>query len=262
MRLLVTRPEPDNERTAAALRAQGHEVVLAPLLHIEAVADADLGAPPWAAILMTSANGARALAAHPRRGELLALPVLAVGRSSADAARAAGFADVTSADGDADDLARLAAERFAGARLPLLYLAGEDRSGELAVPGLTVRTVVVYRAAKAEQFPPDARAALEQGRHRRRAAFLPAQRRKLSRLQPRHRRAGAQARALLPVGAGRRAAAARGRGAHPRGRAAGRGEPARFGHAKALIESFRMAAWRTKSVLRAPQARAGGGRRP
>ena len=39
------------------------------------------------AILMTSANGARALAGHPRRGELLALPVLAVGRSSAEAAR-------------------------------------------------------------------------------------------------------------------------------------------------------------------------------
>src|SRR4030088_3031309 len=111
MRLLVTRPEPDNARTAAALRAKGHEVVLAPLLHIEAVAGATLGAPPWAAILLTSANGARALASHPQRGELLAVPVLAVGRSSADAARAAGFADVTSADGDADDLARLAARR-------------------------------------------------------------------------------------------------------------------------------------------------------
>ena len=53
--------------------------------------------------------------------------------------------------------------RFAGTRSPLLYLAGEDRSGELAVPGLTVRTVVAYRAAKAEKFPPAARAALEQG---------------------------------------------------------------------------------------------------
>ena len=93
MRLLVTRPEPDNARTAAALRAKGHEVVLAPLLHIESVIGADFGAPPWAAILLTSSNGARALADHPRRGELLALPVLAVGRSSADAARAVGFAD-------------------------------------------------------------------------------------------------------------------------------------------------------------------------
>jgi len=163
MRLLVTRPEPDNARTAAVLRARGHEVVLAPLLHIEAVAAADLGAPPWAAILLTSANGARAVADHPRQAQLLALPVLAVGRSSAEAARAVGFADVTSADGDAVHLARLAAQRFTGARQPLLYLAGEDRSGELAVPGLTVRTVVVYRAAKAEQFPPLVRTALEQG---------------------------------------------------------------------------------------------------
>jgi hypothetical protein len=96
MRLLVTRPEPDNARTAAALRANGHEVMLAPLLHIEAVTNADLGAPPWAAILLTSANGARAIADHPRRAELIALPVLAVGRSSADAARAAGFTDVSS----------------------------------------------------------------------------------------------------------------------------------------------------------------------
>jgi uroporphyrinogen-III synthase len=163
MRLLVTRPEPDNARTAAALRAQGHEVVLAPLLHIESVANAELGRPPWAAILLTSANGARALVDHPRRDELLALPVLAVGRSSAEAARTAGFADVTSADGDARDLARLAAQRFAGAGQPLLYLAGEDRSGELAVLGLAVHTAVVYRAAQAERFPPAVRAALEQG---------------------------------------------------------------------------------------------------
>jgi uroporphyrinogen-III synthase len=164
MRLLVTRPEPDNARTATALRANGHEVVLAPLLHIEAVPNVDLGAPPWSAILITSANGARAVAIHPHRGELLALPVLAVGRSSADAARAAGFTDVSSADGDAEDLAKLAGRRFAGTRSPLLYLAGEDRSGELAVPGLTVRAVVAYRAAKAEKFPPSARAALEQDR--------------------------------------------------------------------------------------------------
>src|SRR3954469_10311175 len=99
MRLLVTRPEPDNARTAAALRANGHEVMLAPLLHIEAVTNVDLGAPPWAAILLTSANGARAIADHPRRAELIALPVLAVGRSSADAARAAGFPAVTPAAG-------------------------------------------------------------------------------------------------------------------------------------------------------------------
>jgi uroporphyrinogen-III synthase len=163
MRLLVTRPEPDNERTAATLRAAGHDVTLAPLLYIEAVSDADLGALPFAGILITSANGARSLADHPRRGELLVLPMLAVGRSSAEAARLAGFADVISADGDATDLARLAAARFAGAVLPLLYLAGEDRSAEMNLPGLTVRTVVAYRAAKAKAFPPPVLEALQRG---------------------------------------------------------------------------------------------------
>jgi uroporphyrinogen-III synthase len=163
MRLLLTRPEPDNERTAAALRAQGHQIMLAPLLRIEAVADADLGLGPFAVILLTSANGARALARHARRGELIKLPVLAVGNSTAAAARAAGFADVASAAGDARDIARLAAERFAGAKAPLLYLAGEDRSGELTAPGVAVRTVVIYRAAKAGHFPAEVRNALVKG---------------------------------------------------------------------------------------------------
>src|SRR5688572_2316006 len=101
MRLLVTRPGPDNARTAATLRQMGHDVMLAPMLRIETIADADLGPPPCAAILLTSANGARALAGHPRLPELKALPVLAVGKTSAETARDAGFTDVTSANGDA-----------------------------------------------------------------------------------------------------------------------------------------------------------------
>lgn len=166
MRLLVTRPEPDNERTAAALRARGHDVMLAPLLRVEAVT-ADFGKGPWAAVLITSANGARAVAVHPRRGELVALPALAVGPGSAAAAREAGFSDVTSADGDGGDLARLAAAKFAGETRPLLYLAGEERArdlgAELAAHGLRTVTAVIYRTVKAAAFPDPVRAALEAG---------------------------------------------------------------------------------------------------
>src|SRR5581483_8187218 len=85
MRILVTRPSPDGERTAAGLRARGHDVVLAPLLTVERLPDAPLGPGPWAAVLLTSANAARAVAVHLRRDELLPLPVLAVGRHSAEA---------------------------------------------------------------------------------------------------------------------------------------------------------------------------------
>ena len=55
MRLLVTRPEPDAARTAALLRARGHEVVLAPLLRIELL-DFELPDEPWSAVVMTSAR--------------------------------------------------------------------------------------------------------------------------------------------------------------------------------------------------------------
>jgi uroporphyrinogen-III synthase len=166
VRLLLTRPEPDAQRTAAALRARGHDVIAAPLLRIEPAADAQIGAGPWAAVLITSANAAHAVTAHARTTKLRALPVFAVGRRSADAMAAAGFADVTSADGNASDLARLVAARLQPpARL--LYLAGEDRSGDLAgdlrARGFAVETAVIYRAIAVASLPPAAAQALAGG---------------------------------------------------------------------------------------------------
>lgn len=166
MRLLVTRPRSEAERTAAILRAKGHTVVIAPLLRIEAVPDADIGTGPWAAIVVTSANAGPAIAAHLRFPMLRTLPVFAVGRRSAEAMRDAGFAEVTSADGDVGDLARLVAERLPrGAAL--LYLAGAERAGDiagdLAARGFAVDTAVVYRAIAATNFAPDAFQAITYG---------------------------------------------------------------------------------------------------
>jgi uroporphyrinogen-III synthase len=158
VRLIVTRPEPHGVRTAAKLRALGHDVELVPLLRIELVRDVDLGAGPFAAVLMTSANALSGVASCERIAELRSLPVFTVGRRTAEAARAAGFPDVASADGNQRDLVRLVRARMAAPeRKPLLYLAGEDRSGDLAgdlaAQGLPVRTVVVYRAVAVSEFP-------------------------------------------------------------------------------------------------------------
>jgi uroporphyrinogen-III synthase len=163
MRLLVTRPQDDGERTATALRARGHSVLVAPLLRMEPVA-ADFGLGPFAAVLTTSANAARAVVAHARIAELRSVPLYTVGGRSAEAARAAGFATVRSADGDAHDLVRLVAQQLTGAAAPLLYLAGEDRSVDLAEQlgrhRLTMRTAVVYRAAVAQRLPREAEQAI------------------------------------------------------------------------------------------------------
>jgi uroporphyrinogen-III synthase len=59
---------------------------------------------------------------------------------------------VSSANGDIKDLVRLVAARAVGAKAPLLYLAGEDRSGELvpqlAAHGIDAEMKVVYRICR------------------------------------------------------------------------------------------------------------------
>ena len=162
----MTRPEPDGSRTAAALRERGHDVLWAPLTRIELLSPA-LGPGPWTAVLITSANAAAALENHPRRQELTALPLLAVGAESAEAARRVGFGDVTSADGTAKDLIGLAAARYSGSNRPLLYLAGADRAtdlaAELAAASVPVEMHVVYQAVAQPCLPHDVATALRSG---------------------------------------------------------------------------------------------------
>jgi uroporphyrinogen-III synthase len=169
MRLLVTRPQPDAQRTAAALAGLGHQVECAALLRVELIPDAELGSGPWSAVVVSSANALRAVETHPRRAALLRTPLFAVGRRTAAAARTAGFRDVTAAGGDVRELAQCLREWARGdaGRDPLLHLAGEDRSGdlagELAPDRRIVHTAVVYRAVKLERFPPAVAAALAAG---------------------------------------------------------------------------------------------------
>jgi uroporphyrinogen-III synthase len=166
VRLLITRPQPDAERTAAALRAGGHEPIVAPLLRIEVVTQVDFGGGPWGAFLLTSINALRGFAGREFGDEIRRAPVFTVGERTAEAIRRHGFTSVASADGNVNDLANLVAGRL---RPParLLYLAGEDRAGDLAgelrAKGFAVETVVVYHAITADKLPQAAADALAGG---------------------------------------------------------------------------------------------------
>jgi uroporphyrinogen-III synthase len=131
VRLLVTRPEPEGGRTATLLRQRGHEVLWLPLMRIEPIANAEFGAGPWAAVLFTSANAVRAIAAHRRFGELSGLAACTVGRRTQAAAAAAGFVSVMSADGDVNALARLVASRL---KIPAAAGASSRRGGSNNAP--------------------------------------------------------------------------------------------------------------------------------
>ncbi|SCX29393.1 uroporphyrinogen-III synthase [Agrobacterium rosae] len=154
MRVVVTRPQASGEKTAALLRERGHEPVLIPLT--EPVHRADVAiqalAKPLQALAVTSAEAIRVLAGRGLAApEILHLPLFAVGTASAEAARKAGFHNVTAGDSDGPALAQLIADEIkdnTGARSNLLYLAGtprdagfEKRLSELTVP---FETVEVY----------------------------------------------------------------------------------------------------------------------
>ncbi len=161
MRLLITRPEEDAGPLAARLRELGHESLIAPMMRIDAVPGARVDLAGVQALLVTSANGARALAVATDDRER---PVLAVGDASAKAARAAGFRRVDSAGGDVEDLARLVAARLSPADGAVLHAAGSkvagDLSGRLTGAGFTFRRQVLYEARPVAALGPRTEAAL------------------------------------------------------------------------------------------------------
>lgn len=163
MSVLVTRPSPDNTRTADALRAQGLEVLLAPMLRFEPVAlPAELD-PNISAVIVTSANALRAVQSRIESSPLRDLPLFAVGAQTAAAASEAGFTDVISADADSAALRALIAKTAKAGKIAihanLLYLAAADVSrdlaGELSEDGFHMVTQTVYRMAPMTTLPRD-----------------------------------------------------------------------------------------------------------
>jgi uroporphyrinogen-III synthase len=167
MRLIVTRPPEDAQPLAERLAAAGHEAILAPLLTILRTAELNIPARDYQAVLITSANGARALAGRPGIERLTGIQAIVVGPASAQAARQAGFSRIAEADGDVIALARKAIGILRPEDGPLLYVSGAVTAGELAASleasGFEVDRVVAYEARPAEALPDLCASALAAG---------------------------------------------------------------------------------------------------
>jgi uroporphyrinogen-III synthase len=162
--ILVTRPAPDNEATAAALRKRGFEPMLAPMLVFQALPFQIEDSRDFRGLILTSTNALRAIASNPLP-RLQGLPAFAVGARTAQAAREAGFRDVRTAEGDAASLRELIVASVPEKRgvAPLLYLSATDISrdlgGELGLRGVNIVAVPVYRMARLDDFTDAVRAA-------------------------------------------------------------------------------------------------------
>jgi uroporphyrinogen-III synthase len=156
VKVLLTRPEPENARVAATLEPLGARCLAWPLTRIVPLVRR-LDVPEGTeAILFTSANGVRAFAAaSPVRD----LPALCVGDRTAACARAEGFAEVSSAAGSAAELEGLARAR--GHRR-FLHPRGREAVG-LDIEGAHVAAPAVYAAEPAGPPPPDVAEAFATG---------------------------------------------------------------------------------------------------
>jgi uroporphyrinogen-III synthase len=168
MRLIVTRPADDLAPLRAKLEAMGHEVLAAPLLGI-AFSDANVPGRPYQAVLVTSANGARAIAQHRERARIVATDAITVGPASAAAAREAGFAHVEEAPGGdvGGMIAHVTATRNPASG-PLLYASGEVTAGSLqeslADRGFKVDRAILYAAQPVVNLPRQTLAAIREGK--------------------------------------------------------------------------------------------------
>jgi uroporphyrinogen-III synthase len=165
MLALVTRPREESQGLAAELAARGLDVMIEPLLDIESIPGATVDADGAQGILVTSANGIRALSRlWPER----TLPVWTVGDASAREARKLGYTQVESADGDVDGLADLVAARADPKAGVLIHAAATvsagDLAGRLGRLGFEVRRQVLYQAVKATRLSDDLVRALTMGR--------------------------------------------------------------------------------------------------
>ena len=153
--ILILRPQPGADETAARACALDLRPAIAPLFTIRPLA---WQAPPgrFDAVMLTSANAARhggGLAPY------LPMPCYAVGAATADAARAAGFARIAVGASDGDALAaRMAAD---GVR-SVLWLSGADRTA-LAETAIRIVPVAVYAADPVARLPAEAQKALSGG---------------------------------------------------------------------------------------------------
>lgn len=159
LRLVIPRPLPEAETLAARLKALGHHPLVAPLLTVRPTETPLPDLAPFQALLVTSPNGARALAsATAERSKKM----LAVGEATASHLREAGFTDITSADGDGKALAALVARDLKPDAGPILHVGGVDRAVDFAdlLPDFTVDVAALYEAVAADGLPEELERAL------------------------------------------------------------------------------------------------------
>ncbi|WP_068086733.1 uroporphyrinogen-III synthase [Polycladidibacter stylochi] len=159
MRILVTRAQPQAEKTAQMLRALGHEVIIEPLLHFQLLEPPKLPRTAVnAPVVFTSARAVDAACELGLTGSLRNHPVYTVGEATALHARKAGFTNVTAGGGTAPQLAQLLSTKLdpQADNHHVLYLCAQNRAFNMGAAlqraGIHCHEVPLYQMAASEKL--------------------------------------------------------------------------------------------------------------
>ncbi len=155
MAVLLTRPGDRNTRIALRLEQEGVDCAIWPLTRVVPLRDRIDFPKDAEAIVFSSGNAVQIFA---QLSPLRALPVVTVGRRTAEIALDAGFSDVESADGN---IATLSAHIAQTEHRHVVHVRGRDTAGDL--PGalrqhdISVSERIIYSVLPAG--PPDSQVA-------------------------------------------------------------------------------------------------------
>lgn len=158
MHVLITRPEGDGETLKERIEQLGCRATLAPLVNIvfETIPLSALRGAT--ALIATSRNALRALAASPALHAAVALPLYTVGPGTTAIARELGFNDVREGPGTGAELVPMLTADGRTKGGSFVHLAGNvlafDLKTALAGQGINIKTVPAYRTVAVENLSP------------------------------------------------------------------------------------------------------------
>ena len=144
--ILVTRPEIDAVEIANVLRAKNYDVTSSAFLKISFLKKPLDDLNFYSGLVFTSVNGVRAFC---HNSDLRDLPVWSVGEHTSQAAKEAGFQNITTAGGNVAYLTQMLMEH--ASNKPYLYIRGAHISKPIR--DVRLEEVVLYESEKIIEIP-------------------------------------------------------------------------------------------------------------
>lgn len=165
--VIITRPKADARVLARSLTRKGLRCLIEPMLTIRHLHD---HAPTLAYALENKpqavmATSKHAIAAFAMMHENRSLPVVTVGKVTAEEALKAGFHNVSFASGTASDLLHYVKGNYSPDNGSLLYIRGREISTDIVTPlvndGFSVDSVTLYHTQKTRRLSLSLRKAIQ-----------------------------------------------------------------------------------------------------